>query len=627
MSGIVGKPEMRVEVGFGSGATTAPGSISWTDVSTYVRQKDKISWSWGRTDERSDVGASSATLTLDNVAGRFTPANVSGANYPNVLIRTPIRISMKPPAGAWTVTWTGLVDSWTPKLINGVQPVCVVSASDRLARMSRRALACWETEQTLAAGPSFLWPLTDDAGTTTTADVASGTTLYPLTLTHLSTGGYADFQSGALPIDDGTVLALTPASSTSGYYFTGSVDVPSTGVSPGVWIGQGFSCLMNTTTTSASVLHRITDLYGSYIQVSVTAAGKAQFYYWDAWGWGTATITSAASVNDAAWHQIGATVDATGNVTLYIDGASAGTSAIPYPLSGKSFTIAGISTGSLFSGQISHCAIWADQAVSATWMTDACAAMTGAVGERTDQRFTRIAGWLGRTVAPATAAGTMGPQKTAGKTGADALNDVADAEQGVFYITADGEPALSPRTARYSPVITLSLTNADIGADTDFGLDDVDLINKSSVKRATGATFTHIVQSSIDQYEVHDESLELAVETDVQAAAIAQWRANTGSTPGPRVDSLTIDAWSKQSGINLTTLLGVTVSSKLHISGLPTSAPAATLDLFVEGGSDEVDHTSWVRTLNTTDATRSGQVWVLGDPTYGVLGSTNRLAL
>ena len=64
---------------------------------------------------------------------------------------------------------------------------------------------------------------------------------------------------------------------------------------------------------------------------------------------------------------------------------------------------------------------------------------------------------------------------------------------------------------------------------------------------------------------------------------------------------------------------------RITLSNLPTGLPATTLDLFVEGISDEWGKNDWVRTITTSSLWRNGAVWILGDSFYGVLGTSTIL--
>lgn len=618
---IPGIPNIKVEFDpTGDASTTSP---SWVDITSYVRLADGITSSRGRTDERSTAQPGSLSLSLNNDDGRFTPGLSSGAYYP-LRIRCPVRVSVKPPgAGAYTVLWTGLVDQFDPGWESGKRANCQITASDRLARMQRRTMSLWETECHLVTGANLLWPLVEDNAATTIGEVASGTTNYSLAVTLVGASGSVDFGAGQLPVDDGTVTALTPTSSTSGYHMTSTLP----------WFGttSGFSmsALILTNVSAAAGVLRATDLFGNIIEIQTTAAGKAKAVSTNVFSGVTTTVTSAAGVCDGVFHQVGLSLDTGGTLTLYVDGASAGTSAGASLTTYASATIGGVS-GSLYSGQVSHCAIWADMTPTTAMMTNAYAAISGGAGETTTDRFTRICGFgdvTGTTIG--TGLSTMGVQPVSGKSTLDALNDCGDAELSPVYLTAVGAPALAARDQRYNATVALTLTAYDIGRDVSFVVNDETLINDThAIRPATGASEVRSTNpASISRYGTHDESLTINVNDDTQLAGIAQWRSTIYAEPAPRTATLVVDAWSKQATVSLTDLAALEVGSRVQVTGLPSTAPSTSLDLFAEGFSDTISANGWTRTINTSPVSASGSVWQLESATYGQLDTTTILAV
>jgi hypothetical protein len=66
---------------------------TWTDITSYVYQRDDVTISRGRSDEQSDVGPSSGNLTVNNRDGRFSPRNPVGAWYGQWGRNSSVRIS------------------------------------------------------------------------------------------------------------------------------------------------------------------------------------------------------------------------------------------------------------------------------------------------------------------------------------------------------------------------------------------------------------------------------------------------------------------------------------------------------------------------------------------------------
>ncbi|WP_392967158.1 LamG-like jellyroll fold domain-containing protein [Streptomyces sp. LN245] len=85
-----------VEMGWG-GLVQLPNTITWTDVSQRVDQRTSgsgVTINRGSSDELSETQPGSATLTLDNDDGRFTPDHAGSPYYPYVRENTPIRIAV-----------------------------------------------------------------------------------------------------------------------------------------------------------------------------------------------------------------------------------------------------------------------------------------------------------------------------------------------------------------------------------------------------------------------------------------------------------------------------------------------------------------------------------------------------
>lgn len=85
---------LLVEMGFG-GAVATPATIAWTDVTAYVETGQQgVTITRGAADELAETQPGTATLTLDNADGRFTPGNPGSPYAPHVRRNTPIRIAV-----------------------------------------------------------------------------------------------------------------------------------------------------------------------------------------------------------------------------------------------------------------------------------------------------------------------------------------------------------------------------------------------------------------------------------------------------------------------------------------------------------------------------------------------------
>jgi hypothetical protein len=87
---------LLVEMGWG-GLVQAPDTITWTDITSYVDMVHGVTITRGASDELSETQPGTATLSLDNQDGRFTPGNVGSPYSPFVRRNAPIRVTVAVP--------------------------------------------------------------------------------------------------------------------------------------------------------------------------------------------------------------------------------------------------------------------------------------------------------------------------------------------------------------------------------------------------------------------------------------------------------------------------------------------------------------------------------------------------
>jgi hypothetical protein len=110
---------------------------AWTDISPYVYYGDKITITRGRPDETSQPQPQTATLTINNRDGRFSPRNPLGPWYGQIGRNTPIRIS-RLNNGIRRYRFHGEVPSWpTTWDISGKDVRVGITAAGMLRRLSQ----------------------------------------------------------------------------------------------------------------------------------------------------------------------------------------------------------------------------------------------------------------------------------------------------------------------------------------------------------------------------------------------------------------------------------------------------------------------------------------------------------
>lgn len=148
---------------------------TWTDISTYVYQRDNIVITGGGSDEAAHPTPAKATLTLDNRDGRFSPNYTAGAYYPYLTRNVQLRIS----ATATSVTgnfysgyrFWGEVARWPPLSDPTGRDVYVqVTANGPLRRIRQgggrgSALTRYYSLLKGSYAPIAYWPCEEDPDT------------------------------------------------------------------------------------------------------------------------------------------------------------------------------------------------------------------------------------------------------------------------------------------------------------------------------------------------------------------------------------------------------------------------------------------------------------------------------
>lgn len=638
-----GLPDLKVEIA--PTATPFTASPTWVDITTDLRLGDSVTATRGRTDARSQAQPGTLSLTLNNPVGNYTPGLASGAYHP-LKLRCPIRLSFKPPgAGAYTVMWTGLIDEYAPGWVQS-RPIVTLQCSDRLSALNRVELASWETQQTLSTSPDLFFPLTDAAGSATVGDIA-GNLGITATAAERGNGGSYDLGSGSLPVDDATVCAFTPVDASNGWCFQ---SVNGSFAAPLVLSDRAvLSCLMNTTAAPASNVLLLgagsttTGVPAMELGIGVNSSGKACVYA----GFLIEVVSGTVNVVDGNWHHIAVEctesgsrlyyklyVDGVQDSTTYDGGPASGSSGVPSPLMRKVYiggtpTEYGGATGHQYSGQIAMCGVWDfPTALTADIISEGNAARTGTDGETSTARFLKLCDFANITGAVVgTGASIVARQKIAGQSILDALDDVGTAEQSPIYITGAGVPTLAARTARYGAAVALTIDATDVGADVKFTYNGDGLINDAKGTRLGGAEQRVTNATSIADHGTATFNETFILSTDAQMVSVLQWLTAIYGEPRMRSASLRIDGWVKQATVDLDDLLALEIGSRLQVINMPAQAPSSTLDLFAEGFSDVFNTNGWQRTINTSGAEPYVNVWILGDSTYSVLGTTTIPAL
>lgn len=624
-------PAVKVEVAFNAGYTTPDADRVWTDVSEWVELHQGIADTFGRQDELSTADANRLTLTLDNSDGRFTAGRAASPYYPNVKLGRPIRLSLMTVTGYTSVRFVGFVNQW-PVEWDGTDAYAkaTITAGSRLSRLGLgQKLRSMVEASILATDPTHYFTLGDQADSTHASE-SSGNNAAPLTVT--GTGSALVFGNAIGPRTDG-LTALTLA---GGEYLAGTSDSAS-------GTAQSVSCFMLRTGNPAATETIVATFssaapYPPGIGVRVTPGGVIEVVsraLLDAVP--TVQLASAANVCDGVLHHIAVTRSgATWN--LYVDGVLANTTSGGNSDAFTSWTpLVGDSTADTvpLTGTVAHAAFWSNLAVSAASVADqADIGLSGAEGETTDARATRILGWAGvASTEIDTQAGneTMTYQQTSGQSVVDALRDVESTEGGVLFDGRDGRVTFHNRSHRYTaPVaVTLDMEAQQVEADYAPKLDPSTLTNDVTVDNpTTGESARAVDTASADEYGTVTSSAKSVADSYDPLQQKASWLVASYAEPRPRVPSMTVDLLAQVGGTpSAEDILALTIGSRVAVVNQPAQADTADADYFVEGYSEAIGPESYSITFNLSPAHPSLSAFMIEDATRGELDSSYVLAL
>jgi hypothetical protein len=617
-------PTTVVEIAF----ATAPDDPSpvWVDVTQWWRVSPPVSITRGRQDQLGEVQPSKFSLTLDNSDGRFTPGNVDSPYYPNVKKGRRVRVSE-----IWGgVTYrrvTGFVDEWPVAWADASLKVAAapISASSRMARLGRGAeLRSIVEEEYLLDGPRAYYTLGDAEGSTMAGNGAE--TQQP-PMSFAGSGANPVFGNATGPGTDG----LTSVSFAGGKYLAVVFDQPVVTAADTTYAWEFF---FSTSTTAFQQLGRLRRPAGDTVQAFITAAGKlnilsnaeAGSIYFD--------LISAATVSDGATHHalVRATISG-GNLvsTLYLDGVQIDTDTfVSFPgFTGFDRLSAGGDTTAM-TGVLAHVAVTAGTTELTAARVDAHSdsGLNGFSGESSGNRVHRLAIYAGVPDAEIdfeTGLSTsITNQLTNGKTALALMTDVVNTEGGVLFDAGDGTLTFHGRSHRYnaSSALTLSGAGGEI-LNIEPRLDDQGLTNDMTASREGGVTVRAVDQVSIDDYGLYRDSITLLTTLDGEVQDAANWKVFTASTPQVKVPVAEIDL-GQASAAQKTAILALEIGDRITLANLPSQAPAASMDFFIEGYTEQITDALYRIAFNLSPAELSG-VWQLDSPVYSVLGTTTRL--
>lgn len=221
--------------------------------------------------------------------------------------------------------------------------------------------------------------------------------------------------------------------------------------------------------------------------------------------------------------------------------------------------------------------------------------------------------------------------------GANALEEMrkwARSANSPLFVDSGGLVRLDDRHDRTRAIATAPAWTFDHNDGTGvergfmFRMADDDIVNAADVKNAERLDVRIANEASRTEYGTKVKSYDLDLADDRDAIQFGYHMVNRYGEPRVRIDSVTFYPSASAYGTLWEHAVGVTISQRIRLAGLPDNAPATSMDFFVESVAHNVirdgDKLKWSVTLNLSPADIS-EGWILGDATYGVLGSTSKL--
>lgn len=624
----MGLPTVLVQLDDASNGGTWP-----YDVSSYVRLTTGISITNGRTDEITSITPGSATLTLENIDGRFTLGSTVGS-YGAINQGRGIRISLN-----GTPRFTGYVQSWPVAWPGGgdTYATATITATDVLARLNQTFLYSALEHEYRAAGATQIYMFDVDASDSMSTTGATALVHMPQALTWGQALGLFDING----VNDASIPYADPSGGAS-FIFPDNSIASATTIGSTVKAGCVWLNGLTWPFTPGWIRERVyilSILLGSGQSLKLFADGLTGRLYW--WDTSTAPVLVNAMVLDGHPHLIGFSTSGTA-LTVLVDGAQIATGTLSSPLNSAGTMVVGQVYRDPDAGNIP--AIFAGlsmfPSLSAAQMTRMYqAGITGsATGDNSAPTMAqRIGTYSGRSVSTdawdAQAMQALSWPSIKGQNAAGVLDAICQSEAGTIAPTGAGTLRWRSRYYRImaaSPAVTLGADALDPGqqitADTQGMTNSVTVSGSSAA--AGSYSRTAVDAASVNAIGTYSTTMTSLQTNGDDARIAASNRLATHGSPGPRMGSMNVDLLTNPSLV--ASVLAADVSDWIQVTGLPSQAVNGTtsLDLIIEGWTDTISTSEWTWAVNSSP--RSASVtpvhpWVLDDATYSVLDSTTQL--
>ena len=350
------------------------------------------------------------------------------------------------------------------------------------------------------------------------------------------------------------------------------------------------------------------------------------------------TITDNGFSADNDWHHVVVTETLSGGTVtakLYVDGTLSGTAT---RTAGGPFYIFAFNLGATgtpflqlpFSGQVAWASMYASELPADRVASHYAAAKDGHAGDLTGVRLRRCLTWAGYRGGQSVPDGgsPMGPAVGLdGKKLSEVAQSIATTEQGYVVVTPDGDLTLVTRSQlllQTTPAVTFGENTAGgeipYEGDVRFDFDPQFVFNDIVVTGAEGISASAKDTASQASYFVSTLDVETDLGQQSYADALAAHLLNTYKDPHQRIESLTINPAARPA--LWPTALGLKFGDRVRVLRR-TATFTMQADYYVVSREHNSSPGEWTTTFQLAPA--GPTPWILGDATYGVLGTSTRI--
>lgn len=635
-------PALDVEAAF----TSAPGDgPSYRSIATGIFRS--LHTRRGRAHELGKIPPGTFDAEISNRNQWFNPDNSNSPLYglvkPNKRFRAQLTWS-----GTRYDLIAGHLDGWPQQTRDGLDQYVALSGQDFLRWLARNDLPSSMYDMAVATDqPSHWWTLADPLDAASPTDTGYAASPFP--------GVPADATFGV----DGIVPFAGDATAATLDGWTGRIAAPGAAPTNATWsiecwysiptltvVGGSQPVILFVNPSNAPAVGPFPSLSavlqtGSFIgclQVTLTTGVG---------GLSTSVTLTTGRTDDGGPHHLVVTWNGT-TMSVYQDSVLVGTGSpgggatafaanttLEMGGTSSSFFIAVSDAG--VSRTVQHFATYDGQVLTATQVANHYnAGETAFAGDDTIARLRRVADYLGIPAADrsfGTGNSLLGAYDLDGPNALEYFQDLASTEAAQWYAAKNGQ--LTPRRRHDALTATRSVTSQVTFNDqsTTYPFVGVELAeelvrNPVTVQRSGGAPQTVIDLVARERNGPNAWSLDgtLLYANDNDALSAAAWYLSHYKDPAQRISSITICPQMAPATLwpaVLTLELGDRITVVRHPPG---GSSTFSQEYIVEGIEHDYDRDNpWTVTLRLSPA-ETLRYWILGDATWGVLGSTTRIA-